>query len=104
MSRDSIRIPVQSAGGIVLFAEVSPLGGDENVSAHIPSLDEVGVTIAAIADQLSGTLKRLAPTTATIEFALELGLESGKLTAILVQGSAKANVKVALEWKAPSAE
>lgn len=37
-----------------------------------------------------------------MEFGLEVALESGQLTAVLVKGSAKANLKITLEWASNS--
>jgi len=37
-----------------------------------------------------------------VEFGLEVALESGQLTAVLVKGSAKANLKITLEWASNS--
>jgi hypothetical protein len=54
--------------------------------------------IEAIASELGGLLKRVGPSKASIEFSIEVGLESGKLTALLVKGSGKANFKIALSW------
>lgn len=91
-------IKTQLSGGAVVSVEVRVIGGEENVAATLPSFDTVRATIEAIAQELQETLTRIRPTKATAEFGIELALEAGKLTALLTQSSAKATLKIVLEW------
>lgn len=54
--------------------------------------------IEEITDQLNATLSKVKPRKATIEFGLEVAVEAGGLTALIVKGSGTANVKITLEW------
>jgi hypothetical protein len=56
----------------------------------------------AVADAVLAGVGKLKPNKVALEFGCEVGMETGKLTAILVKGTAKANLKVTVEW-APSA-
>jgi hypothetical protein len=48
---------------------------------------------------LEHSYSTVQPSKATVEFGIELGIEPGKLTALLVQGTSKANLKINLEWR-----
>jgi hypothetical protein len=51
---------------------------------------------------LSG--RYLKPHKASVEFGLEVALEAGQLTALLVKGSGTSNLKITLEWSEASSE
>ena len=61
---------------------------------------ELKGAIETVARVVGDVLAKVAPTKATAEFGIELGIESGQLTALIVKGSGKANLKIALEWSA----
>jgi hypothetical protein len=86
--------------GISISIQSTPLGGQELVGAlpgpHV--FKEVTDTIESLARAMVGTLKKVKPHTATVEFGLQIGVESGKLTALLVKGTGNANLKITLEW------
>jgi hypothetical protein len=54
--------------------------------------------IEDLAESVHSAFKKLSPKKGTVEIGLELAVESGALTAILVKGSGKANLKITLEW------
>ena len=56
--------------------------------------------IEGLGSLVNDSVKKLAPTKASVEFGIEIALESGKITALLCQGSAKANLKIVVEWGA----
>lgn len=57
--------------------------------------------IEGIAELVQQAMAKVAPTKASVEFAIEVGLESGKLTALWVKGTGTANLKIAMEWSKP---
>jgi Trypsin-co-occurring domain 1 len=87
-----------------IWVEATPLKrrGDTNVSLQRSEepfkLEDVQSAIEGIGELVVNALKHLAPRKVTAEFALEVGLESGKLTALWVKGTGKANLKITLEW------
>jgi hypothetical protein len=91
-------IPTQLADGTVIHVQATLLGGDEQVSAHIPTFEEVSHIIEGVAQSLFSSLERVKPRKARVEFGVEIALESGHLTALLIQGSSTANLKIILEW------
>jgi hypothetical protein len=60
--------------------------------------DGVAESIDAISSRIVGALQRAKPDRATVEFGLDVGVESGQLTSMLVKGSGTATIKVTLEW------
>jgi hypothetical protein len=63
------------------------------------TLDDVGRSIGAIANAVTGAVVKVAPEEAEIEFGIDVGVESGQLTSLLVKGTANATLKVRLLWK-----
>jgi hypothetical protein len=95
-------IPIISSENKVLFrVEARSLGGREKVSALRGVQDEEFKTsVESLARSVAEVIQKVSPTKATAEFSVEIALESGKLTALLVKGSGKANLKITLEWAA----
>ncbi|UNU24261.1 CU044_2847 family protein [Microcoleus vaginatus] len=102
-------IPVQLENGVLIRVEatrISPsihagIPGEEiesDVGAKIQSLKEVTDAIEGIAGSVVESLKKFNPSKSTIEFGVEFGYESGQLTALIVKGTAKANLKITMEW------
>jgi hypothetical protein len=84
--------------GITIRIEATSLGGEERVAYHIPSFQEVTDAVEGIAQAMLTTLQKVKPRAASVEFGLEIGIESGQLTALLVKGTGTANLKITLEW------
>ena len=87
-----------------LLVEVTPVrgGGDREHDVasieRVMSLASIGNAIHGISGVVLDALHTVQPDTASIEFGIEVGVNSGQLTAILVKGSAKANLKITLQW------
>lgn len=110
-------IPVELPNGTVIKVEATPVGespqesqpifipGEEvesDVSLNIRPLKDVTDAIQGIAEAIKDSLDKVKvgakPTKTSVEFSLEFGYESGQLTAMIVKGTSKANVKITLEW------
>jgi hypothetical protein len=98
MPEQTSRIVKVEVQGKTIAMEVTPLGGEERVADLPHDFEELTASIEGIASSLYGAIKKIAPKKACIEFGVEAGVESGKLTALLVKGSGKANLKITLEW------
>lgn len=72
--------------------------GREKVALQALTFTQFKDTLTAIASELSSVFDRFNPTRTVIEFGVEAALESGGVVAVLVKGSAKANLKITLEW------
>jgi hypothetical protein len=84
--------------GTIIYIQATALGGEEYISSKLLPFNEVTTTIKAIAKSMVETLKEVRPRSASVEFGLEIGVESGALTTLLVKGSGTANLKIVLEW------
>jgi len=71
---------------------------ESDVSLNIRPLKEVADAITGIAESIKGAIDAVKPTKASVEFGIEFGYEAGQLTAVIVKGSGKANLKISLEW------
>lgn len=102
MSReDETRIiPVRLADGTIIQVEAEAFGDSQNITfgMHIPDFDEVSTAVEGIAKSMVSMLHRVKPRKAAVEFGLQIALESGQLTTLLVKGSGTANMKITLEW------
>jgi len=96
-------VPLALSNGASAYIEATNLGGEEPVAFGELSLEEIAKAIEGISEALIGALEKAKPSKAVIEFGVEVALESGKLTALFVQGQSKANLKVSLEWASESA-
>jgi hypothetical protein len=116
----SVLVPLTLANGVRIRVEASPQpdasaakkpAGEADVAydgyatlterdvVSIPaSFDDIAKTIEGIAGSLTGAIKKVAPKRASVEFGLEFQAESGGLTALIVKGTATANLKITLEW------
>jgi hypothetical protein len=59
------------------------------------SFDGVRDTLEAVAGQLAMVWQKVQPAEATVELGFSLSTKTGKLTALLVEGSGEASLKVA---------
>ncbi|HVB75560.1 MAG TPA: CU044_2847 family protein [Ktedonobacteraceae bacterium] len=91
-------VKAQLDGGFSINIEATSLGGEERVAAGIPSFKDVTDTVEGLAKAMVMTLKKVKPRSASVEFGVQIGIESGKLTALLVKGTGNANLKITLEW------
>jgi hypothetical protein len=93
-------------GGKKLFIEATQIGPlvtknrtDEEVSFELlPGMEAVWETISEMAVAIREKLEQAKPKKATVEFGIEVAAEGGKLAALLVKGTGKANLKITLEW------
>jgi hypothetical protein len=92
-------IPVELPEGRIIYAEVAAVGGEKEVAANTAKFETVAECISGIAKQLDAAIATANPDKATIEFSLQLSAQPGKLTAVLVQGSTSATLKVTLAWE-----
>ena len=93
-------IPVD-VDGTTILVEATVHGGDEEISGGgLPSFTGIGSAITKIAREISSSLETIRPRKATVEFSCEIAVESGALTALIVNGSGSGSITVTLEWGA----
>jgi hypothetical protein len=93
-------IPVAFEDGTILQIQVTMLGGEEKVGAKEGGLsfDNVTKPIKKIAQEIAEVIKVVQPNKATVSLGFEVATSEGQLTALLVKGTATANLAVTLEW------
>ncbi|XGW00980.1 MAG: CU044_2847 family protein (plasmid) [Leptolyngbya sp. BL-A-14] len=91
------RIPVGLPNGAVVQFEVTQTGR-EDVAFDIKPLSQVTDALEGIIQAVAGPIQKAKPTKASVKFGMELGVESGSLTATIVKGTSKANLEITLEW------
>ncbi|KAM3090798.1 CU044_2847 family protein [Phormidesmis sp. 146-35] len=101
-------IPVYLENGSLIRVEATVIGssiqvevGEEiesDVGVRTQSLKEVTDAIEGIAGSVVESLNKFKPSKSSIEFGVEFGYESGNLTALIVKGTGKANLKITMEW------
>ena len=95
-------IKTELANGTIMLIQATVLGGEEEVAFTLPTFKEVTNAIEGIAVGVASSLQKVKPQKASVEFGLEVALEAGQLTALLVKGSGTSNLKITLEWGEPS--
>jgi hypothetical protein len=94
-------IKAELDNGTIVHIQATALGGEEEVAFTLPLFKEVTNAIEGIAVAVTNSLQKVKPQKASVEFGLEVALEAGQLTALLVKGSGTSNLKITLEWSEP---
>ena len=68
------------------------------ITSQILPFNEVSAEIESLSKDIAETLQKLKPNKASVKFGVEIGVESGKLTAVLAKGTQNANLEITLEW------
>jgi hypothetical protein len=93
-------VKVDLGGGRTVAVEVLNVDPEMPVGIRdVLSFDGVSDSIEAIANRITGSLQRINPKRASVEFGVDVGVEAGALTALLAKGTATATLKVTLEWE-----
>ena len=87
-------VPLKVSDDLTIYVE--SLEGEEVVSKK--KWADFIEPIEPVVQSIKDVLARVKPQKATVEFGIQLGLESGKLTSCIVKGSTDANLKIVLEW------
>jgi len=95
-------IKTQLVNGTIMHIQATTLEGEEEVAFTLPSFKEVTNAIEGIAVAVASSLQKVKPQKASVEFGLEVALEAGQLTALLVKGTGTSNLKITLEWSEPT--
>ena len=100
MDRDRTElVTVELDDGTTFLVNARSQGGEEDVGiGDALKFEAVTKVVGGVAKGLKKTFDTVKPKKATVEFGLEMSLESGELTALLVEDSAKASLKITLEW------
>lgn len=92
-------VPVQLPNGAVVKVEVASTGR-EDVGFDAKQFQPVADAIEGMVQMIAAPIQKVKPKKATVTFGMELAIESGQLTAVIVKGSGKGNLEITLEWEA----
>ena len=92
-------VPVQLPNGAIVRVEVTNTGR-EDVGFDAKQFQPVADAIEGVVQMIAAPIQKVRPKKATVKFGMELAIEAGQLTAIIVKGSGKANLEITLEWEA----
>jgi hypothetical protein len=93
-------VPVKLANGTTIkFQVTQPETGRRDVAdIDALSFNQVTKALQEIVGNLKETLDRVKPDKASVKFGVEMAVEAGNLTALIVKGSGKGNLEITLEW------
>ena len=91
-------VPVQLPNGAVVKVEVASTGR-EDVSFDAKEFQPVADASEGVVQMIAEPIRKVKPKKAAVKFGMELAIESGQLTAVIVKGSGKANLEITLEWE-----
>jgi hypothetical protein len=90
-------IKTKLADGTIIYIQAQTFGGEPKPAAHLPSFDKVTRDISGIAKPLVHVLEETKPRKATLDFWVEIALETGQLAALLVKGTGETSLKITSE-------
>jgi len=93
-------VPIELPNGSIAKVEVS-VTGREDVSFDRMQFQPVADAIEGVVQMIAAPIQKVKPKKASVKFGMELAIESGQLTAVIVKGLGKANFEITLEWEAP---
>ncbi len=90
-------ISVELADGTHIKVEATPLD-DRKINFTARPLNELTMAIESLSLEIAEALQKVKPDRASVKFGIEIGIDAGKLTPLLVKGSSRANLEITLEW------
>ncbi len=96
-------VPVQLPNGAIVKVEVASTGR-EDVGFDVKQFQPVADAIEGVVQMIAAPIQKVKPKKASVKFGMELAIESGQLTAVIVRGSGKGNLEILLEWEAQPKE
>jgi hypothetical protein len=96
------RAKIGDQGEIIHIEVNGPVDRERDVSAldRVLRFDGIVNSVAAVAGAMTEALRRAKPEEAEVQFGVDIGVEAGELTSLLVKGSGSATLTVRLLWKA----
>jgi hypothetical protein len=73
--------------------------GREDVAFDVKQFQPVAEAIEGVVQMIATPIQKVKPKKATVKFGMELAIEAGQLTAVIVKGSGKGNLEITLEWE-----
>jgi hypothetical protein len=94
-------IPVELSDGTIVKVEATPIG-EQQVAYQSRPLKEAISAMTSITYEVASTLQNvrdeIKPDKVSVKLGLEIAIEAGQLTALIVKGAGKANFEITMEW------
>jgi hypothetical protein len=103
-------VEVVLPNGRVAFVQAADLDDGGHAAAKVGRRDifaskDLSGTLEGIAWAVRSGVEKVKPSKTTVELGIQLAVQNGKLTGLIVEGKAEASLKVTFEWSTePSAE
>lgn len=104
MDGNVVAARVGENGPLVMIALADGSSPERDVGiAHVLSFDRLVNSIGAIAESMTRALRTAKPDEAEVEFGVDVGVEAGELTSLIVKGSGTATLRIKLAWRGDTA-
>ncbi len=94
-------IPLELSDGTIVKIEVTAIG-EQQISSPKQLFSEATTAIRSITSEVAGMLREIQgeiqPDKVSVKIGLEIAIESGQLTTLIVKGASKANFEISMEW------
>ncbi|KAF3884866.1 MULTISPECIES: CU044_2847 family protein [Nostocales] len=90
-------ITVELSDGTNVRVEATQIG-DRKINFQARPFEEVATAIESLTKEIAESVRKVKPDRATVRFGVDIAIESGKLTALVVKGASNANIEITLEW------
>lgn len=100
-------VPVQLDDGTVIRIEATPTDDPDQTDEYVasiglPSFEQFTHTVKSMAKSIASIWDEVQPSKASVEFNIEVGFETGNITAWLVKGAGKGHLTITMEWEKES--
>jgi Trypsin-co-occurring domain 1 len=87
-------------GPVVMIAVAGETSPERDVAiGRVLSFDGLTKSIGAVAESMTHALRAAKPSEAEVEFGVDVGIEPGELTALIVKGTGTATLRIKLTWR-----
>jgi hypothetical protein len=87
-------------GPVVMVALAHDASPERDVAiGRLLSFDGLTRSIGAVAESMTQALRAAKPSEAEVEFGVDIGVEAGELTSLIVKGTGTATLRVKLTWR-----
>lgn len=97
MELQSKIITVELNDGTNIRVEATLIGDRKLTFQTRPFKEAIG-PIESLTKEIAETVQKIKPDKARIRFGIDIGVESGKLTPLLVKDASTSNIEITLEW------
>jgi len=91
-------IPVKLPNGATVKFETKQSTGRQDVASIDFSFDDIARTLEGVTEAIKGAVEKVKPKKTSVKFGIEVSVEAGALTAMIVKGTGKGNLEISMEW------